>query len=474
MRATSTYRLSRPVLPAWVFTVFLIGAAGALAGGYWDDAWHTERGRDSFFIAPHLAIYSGVSLVGAVLALWTGAVVRREGVAAIRRQPALALALLGVAVTLGSAQIDNAWHVAFGRDAVIWSPPHMLGIAGMMALAAAVLLQLRADSSRRASVMRAIAGGLVIAAANFTVVEYETDVPQFPEVWFLPALVLSAAIAFAVIRLADPDRWALTRAALVHLGFILAVAAFLTTQSFDAPRLPLLVAPALALDLAASRRVRAPIAALVFVIVSLAAYAPVREIPAGDVAAGFPLSLVAGLVVLAGRRPRRALVATVGTAALLAAVPGIALAHDPGQGPAAGTVGWRVAVTGRHVSADVVVPGGGSCAAIQPGDLVARRAGEVIRTPQGRHGCRLHGQLQVPQRGRWFVYTELRRDRQQIESWVPVKVQGAHGAVRVAHRFAYRPDREGATLPKYVAGALLYAAMLGLVVTMLSLARRAI
>ena len=42
----------------------------SLFGTYWDDAWHTDRGRDSFFAAPHLALYAGVfvALVGVSLA----------------------------------------------------------------------------------------------------------------------------------------------------------------------------------------------------------------------------------------------------------------------------------------------------------------------------------------------------------------------------------------------------------------------
>ena len=41
-----------------------LAAAGflmALFGVYWDDAWHTDRGRDSTLSAPHLALYAGVA-----------------------------------------------------------------------------------------------------------------------------------------------------------------------------------------------------------------------------------------------------------------------------------------------------------------------------------------------------------------------------------------------------------------------------
>lgn len=76
------------------------------------------------------AIYAGIAMAGgSVDAL--GAADCTHGTAAIwRHKPlALALALLSVAVTLASGPIDNAWHIAFGRDSVIWSAPHILGIA---------------------------------------------------------------------------------------------------------------------------------------------------------------------------------------------------------------------------------------------------------------------------------------------------------------------------------------------------------
>ena len=104
-----------------------------------------------------------------------------------------------------------------------------------------------------------VAAGLVVAAFNFLVIEYETDVPQFSAVWYLPALALVSALAFGLVRLATEDRWSATRAALVQLGFVAVVSLFLLIEGFDAPRLPLLVLPAAALDTLAARR--APLAA---------------------------------------------------------------------------------------------------------------------------------------------------------------------------------------------------------------------
>lgn len=141
MNVSSSQQL-RIDIPRWLVPVIFAGSASALAGGYWDDAWHTERGRDSFLIAPHITLYVGVAAAGWALALWAGLAARAVGWRAALAHPPLALAVVAVVATLASGPIDNAWHEAFGRDAVIWSPPHMLGIVGTAGLAAALLVEL--------------------------------------------------------------------------------------------------------------------------------------------------------------------------------------------------------------------------------------------------------------------------------------------------------------------------------------------
>ena len=156
---------TRLAAPLGVLVIAFLGATSALAGGYWDDAWHTERGRDDFFIAPHIAIYAGIATAGAALSLWALLATRHGGLAAVWRHRPLTLALLSVGVTLASGPIDNVWHVAFGRDAVIWSPPHMLGIAGTFGLGAAILAELAGRPEPWARPLTVVAGALVLASA---------------------------------------------------------------------------------------------------------------------------------------------------------------------------------------------------------------------------------------------------------------------------------------------------------------------
>ena len=469
-----------PLTIRWV-AVFLAGSASALIGGYWDDAWHTERGRDSFFIAPHVAIYAGVGLAGLALSAWLLVSARQHGVRATLRHPPALLALVSVGATLASAPIDNAWHEAFGRDSVIWSPPHALGIVGTGALAVAVLVELALTPRSWAARMQPVAGGLVLAAFAFLVVEYDTDVPQFDVVWYLPVLAGGAALALAIVRRLSTSRWAATRAALVHLVFVGAVAAFLTAAGFAAPALPLVAIAAAALELTSRRTGSALVQGGVFAVVLYAAYVPTLsalgdgvELDAADVAIGLPIAWLAaalGLAVLSDGPAvvrRRAVVAAVVLAAGML-VPA-ASAHDPGQGEPAGTVSLEARAADGRITLTAAVPA--PCGRWQAARLVARRAGVQRVAPMRRDGCRFTGSTPVAQRGRWFVYAELTRTGRAVEAWLPVVVGDRPAEVRDDSRYAYVPRQGATSAVKVVAGIGLYGAMAGLLGALVALVRR--
>ena len=126
---------------AWAIWWFLFQGAVGLA---WDIRWHTTFGRDSFWIPPHLLIYSGVALAG----LTCLAVVLVDTWQFHRGSPAVTPAttwpLLGVfraplgflvagsglAVMLAAAPFDNWWHVLYGLDVTLWAPFHVMGLLG--------------------------------------------------------------------------------------------------------------------------------------------------------------------------------------------------------------------------------------------------------------------------------------------------------------------------------------------------------
>jgi hypothetical protein len=463
----------------------LAGALLALAGGYWDDAWHTERGRDEFLSAPHLAIYGGVALAGGALAVWAGLAARRLGLSAALRHPPLALALASVALTLASGPIDNAWHLAFGRDAVIWSAPHMLGIVGTAGLAAAVLLEV-AGSPGRWAALQPVAGALLLAALAFLVVEYETDVPQFDAVWYLPVLATGSALALGTVRLLGRRRWSASAAAAVHLALISGVALFLLALGFDAPQLPLLVVPAAALDVSTRRGSPMFVRAVVYVAALYAAYVPLVDgvgdgvyLDAGDVLLGLPVAM-AGVwllfAALTAPAPRwaeaawRALATALVLSALVAAAP--ALAHDPGQGPDAGAAALEARADGRLVRLDarLLRP---DCRRFARAAIVARRAGRTRRAPMVRRGCRFSGRLRPDQRGRWFVYAEFHGRGETLESWLPVKVDGGSARFSAPRRYVYVAEDRATTAPQAIAAAGLYGLILAFGAWAVVLVRRA-
>ena len=474
----------RREMPLLVIGLSFLGALSALAGGYWDDAWHTERGRDEFLIAPHIAIYAGIALAGGALATWALLRARRHGLRAVLEHKPLALAVVAVGVTLASGPIDNAWHEAFGRDAVIWSPPHVLGIAGTFALAAAIMAELAGRRERWARRAAVVAGALVLAAAGFATVEYDTDVPQFDEVFYLPVLGFAAALALTLARTALGARWAATSVAVIYTAFILAASGFLALADFPGPALPLIVAPAVVLDLAVARRGSPLATSALFATVLHLAYVPARNLlgsgvrfDVADVALGLPLtwlSVLAVLTVATRTSPRlRRRSAAAATAVLLLSAAPAALAHDPGQGDDAGNVAIEVRVDEQRRAAVSALLPRSLCPDATARAVVARRAGEVVRGPLAKEGCRVRGSLALPSRGRWFVYVELARGGRIVESWLPIDVGSGESVAYERDRYAYFPPERSAGPLKTIVGALLYIAMLALLYGTLLLVRSA-
>jgi hypothetical protein len=80
-------------------------------------------------------------------------------------------------VTLASAPIDAAWHAAFGRDAVLWSPPHLLGVFGTLVLLVGMLAGTRPGTRPW---LPAAAGALLLGSAVVPVLEFETECRSSP------------------------------------------------------------------------------------------------------------------------------------------------------------------------------------------------------------------------------------------------------------------------------------------------------
>jgi hypothetical protein len=167
-------------------TVALGGLIAAkILGGWgvqWDIRWHLLIGRDSFWIAPHVMTYAGVTagalLAFGVLALETARAWRGDPVPDGVRLWGLTgtrgfhLAWWGMGLTILAAPIDDLWHRLFGIDVTLWSPPHLLGLAGAQVNTLgclAIALELWPVSRPVARTALLAAGTLLLAAFYITV-----------------------------------------------------------------------------------------------------------------------------------------------------------------------------------------------------------------------------------------------------------------------------------------------------------------
>lgn len=386
-----------------VSVAVVVAGAVALLGTYWDDVWHTDRGRDAFAAPPHLVLYAGVAVMLAAVGGWAWIRYRGSGsVRAMVREPELLLALIGAGLTLVAAPIDEGWHRAFGRDALLWSPPHTLGIVGLLAVGAGLLLAQRHLTDLRGRWLRAATAALVIGGALVPVMEYETDVPQFALFWYLPVLTAGVAFAFAAIQRAAPDRWAATRAAGIYTLTRIGVLLFLVALGGSTAIVPPILVPAIVDDLGVRRGWSRPLRAVATSTTTAVAYTLSHRLsPQGvdialfDAALGAVLGTAIAWAVYRSFRPsptprasqRAGTILVLVTFAILPATS--VWAHDPGQGPEVARIVLEASSEGAHTRVHATVNNSDLCANLDPVRLTARRAGRELHADLSRvNACR--------------------------------------------------------------------------------------
>jgi hypothetical protein len=239
----------------------LLGVALTWFGAAWDVSWHRLVGRDTFWSAPHLFLYGGISLWGlaslvATITATRGRRVRgREmRIGPVRAELGLALVGIAAAVVIASAPFDDAWHRAFGRDIDIWSPPHLTGVAGSalafvgwsVAFAPGVFAIPEGLRRFLRALMLANVCAVFVFGMNFYYIMSVTR-----EGFFYPlvvALTIPGALAFGASLLGG--RFGATLTALTYTGAAFVTYAILAGGGWLAPAFPpLFVVGALAMDL---------------------------------------------------------------------------------------------------------------------------------------------------------------------------------------------------------------------------------
>jgi hypothetical protein len=238
----------------------LVGVALTWFGAAWDVSWHRLIGRDTFWSAPHLFLYGGISLWGlaslvATITAMRGRPVRgRElRIGPLRAELGLALVGIAAAIVIASAPFDEAWHRAFGRDVDIWSPPHLAGVAGSalafvgwsVAFAPGVFSIPEGIRRLLRALMLANVCAVLVFGMNFYYIMSITR-----EAFFYPlvvALTIPAALAFGAALLGG--RFGATVTAATYTGAAFVTYALLAGGGWLAPAFPpLFLAGAIAID----------------------------------------------------------------------------------------------------------------------------------------------------------------------------------------------------------------------------------
>jgi hypothetical protein len=223
-------------------------------GLLWDVAWHRTIGRDSFLSPPHVLMYTGVAVNGLVSAwavLWGR---RRYGAPA-----AFNLCGAGFLLAVAGAALDEWWHVNVGRDVNLWSPPHLVGLAGTVLIAVGLVLALAAHTRygleprwRAPQVLLLFAFADLIHKAMVALDHYTLDAwGRSPDFYpFLMALLLPAVLVTAV-RALGPGA-ATAAAAIFSVQHVLILLVLLGFDMRIPTFTPIPILPAVAIDLVAA------------------------------------------------------------------------------------------------------------------------------------------------------------------------------------------------------------------------------
>jgi hypothetical protein len=195
--------------------------AAKLVGGWgvgWDIRWHLIVGRDSFWIAPHVMTYASVAVASMIaLGVLVAETWRARGaiglvdavtIAGLRGSRGFHLAWWGMAIVILAAPIDDLWHRLFGLDVTLWSPPHVLGLAGFqVSNLGALLIALEVYDPGWTRWSALITGGVLLLGTFYILVDQSVQTafrrgsiffftyPVMGSVAFTFALVLVARIA---------------------------------------------------------------------------------------------------------------------------------------------------------------------------------------------------------------------------------------------------------------------------------------
>jgi hypothetical protein len=221
----------------WYLWCATAAVTSAYVGGYWDISWHRSIGRDTFWSAPHLAIYACGVLAGlsaAYLILTTtfrkdsplrDVSVRIWGL--YGPLGAFICAWGGIAM-MTSAPFDDWWHNAYGLDVKIISPPHMVLAAGFFGINFGTVMLMLAFLNRAGDEawiplqrMFLYVGGMAVCESLLLKLEYISRAQMHGAAFYSIVAFGTLGILIA-LGVASRHRWGCTIVTAVYTVFGLA------------------------------------------------------------------------------------------------------------------------------------------------------------------------------------------------------------------------------------------------------------
>lgn len=219
----------------WYLWLAVIGVTSAQIGIHWDISWHRSIGRDSFWIAPHIAI----QLCGIIAAVTCGFLIlgttftksplRDSSVNVFGfRAPlgAFVMAWGGFAM-IASAPFDDWWHTAYGLDVKILSPPHVVLAIGMYGVEIGALILIAAQMNRADGASRKglrflflYMLAMILVAGMILVLEFTGRIMLHTAIAYRVVSMI-APITFLVAARGSKMRWAATIVAAIYSAFLL-------------------------------------------------------------------------------------------------------------------------------------------------------------------------------------------------------------------------------------------------------------
>jgi hypothetical protein len=305
--------VAAPNAVPWYVWCSVFAVTSTIIGGHWDIAWHRSIGRDNFWTPAHIAIYLGGVLSGLYCAWLILSTTFRSSQEArdnsvtmwgFRGPLGAFIAAWGGLTMITSAPFDDWWHNAYGLDVKVLSPPHVVLIAGIVAMELGSLILIlgamnRANGALRRRLERLFlyVGAMIVTLLMILVIEYILRTYMHSGL-FYRVVCTAIPIVLAAVARATRHRWASTIVISIYSLLLAGMVwifplfpaepklgpVYQNVRHFIPPEFPLLlIVPALLLDIVWARLghrgkwLQAFVAGLVFLVSFIAVQWPFAD-----------------------------------------------------------------------------------------------------------------------------------------------------------------------------------------------------